>query len=132
MKPLKLVSVAVILMLISSCATKMHFPVSSIAPAADIVLTKKLDKNNNYGITLTAKNLAAVDRLAPNKSTYVLWIITTTGETKNAGQLNVKNASKATLKTITSFDFNEAFITAEEKGDVLYPAGMEITRVSPF
>jgi len=132
MKTLKILSVAVIMMLVSSCATKMHFPISSVAPAADITLTKKLDKNNNYGINLTAKNLAAVDRLAPYKSTYVLWIVTTTGEIKNAGQLNVTNARKAVLKTVTSFDFNEAFVTAEEDGSVLAPAGLEISRVTSF
>lgn len=129
MKTFKIVSVAVIMMVVSSCATRMHFPISSAAPAADITLTKKLDKNNNYEINLTAKNLAAVDRLAPNKTTYVVWIVTTTGEVKNAGQLNVENAKKAVLKTITSFDFNEAFITAEEQGDVFEPAGLEITRI---
>lgn len=130
MKNLKYPLIALIMMMISACSTKLHFPVSSIAPAADITLTKKLDRNNNYAIALTAKNLAAVDRIAPYKSTYVLWIITTTGEIKNAGQLNVKNAKKATLKTITSFEFNEAFITAEENGSVFAPAGPEITRIS--
>lgn len=132
MKSLKLLSIAVIMMLVSSCAAKMHFPVSSAAPASDITLSKKLDKNNNYEINLTAKNLAAVDRLAPNKSTYVVWIVTTTGEIKNVGQLNVANAQKSTLKTITSFDFYEAFITAEEQGDVLAPLGLEISRVSSY
>jgi hypothetical protein len=132
MKAFKIISVAVIMMLVSSCAAKMHFPVSSVAPAADITLTRKIDKNNNFGINLTATNLAAVDRLAPYKSTYVLWIVTTTGEIKNAGQLKVKNAKKATLKTVTSFDFNEAFITAEEDGSVPAPAGLEISRITFF
>lgn len=129
MKTLKLLSIALIMMLVSSCAAKMHFPVSSAAPAADITLSKKLDKNNNYEINLTAKNLAAVDRLSPSKTTYVVWLVTTTGEIKNVGQLSVENAQKSTLKTVTSFDFNEVFITAEEQGDVLAPAGIEITRV---
>lgn len=130
MKTIKIVLAAVIMIMVSSCAPKMHFPVSDIAPAADITLTKKLDNHNNYEINLTAKNLAAVDRLAPYKNTYVLWIVTTTGEIKNAGQLNVKNAKKAELETLTSFDFYEAFITAEEEGDILEPQGLEITRVT--
>jgi PBP1b-binding outer membrane lipoprotein LpoB len=132
MKTLKYVSVAVMVLLVSSCATEMHFPVSSVAPAADITLTKKLDRNNNFRITLTARNLAAVERIAPDKTTYVAWIVTTTGEIKNVGQLNVSNARKAVLKTITSFDFNEAFITAEEQGDVPYPYGLEIARVTSY
>ncbi len=129
MKTIKLVSIALIMIMVTSCASKMHFPVSDIAPAADISMTKKTDSNNNYEINLTAKNLAAADRIAPLKTTYVLWIVTTSGEVKNAGQLDVRNARKAGLKTVTPFDFHEAFITAEEKGDVQEPAGLEITRI---
>ena len=57
MKTIKIVLAAVIMIMVSSCAPKMHFPVSDIAPAADITLTKKLDDHNNYEINLTEKTL---------------------------------------------------------------------------
>ncbi|NJK96635.1 MAG: hypothetical protein HC905_18460 [Bacteroidales bacterium] len=37
---------------------------------------------------------------------------------------------KATLETLTSFDPQEIFITAEEEGNISYASGLEISRVS--
>ncbi len=50
--------------------------------------------------------------------------------TKNAGQLIIKNAKRASLKTSTPYDVNEIFITAEDQGDYSYPVGVEISRTS--
>jgi len=117
------------MLFLSSCASTEKFPVSTVAPAADITAVKKLDKNNNYAIEVTAKNLASVDRIAPLKKTYVVWIVTKNEGVKNIGQLSVKNAKTSTLKSLTPFDFNEVFITAEEQGDITYPSGTEVSRV---
>ncbi|NJO90686.1 MAG: hypothetical protein HC831_18290 [Chloroflexia bacterium] len=46
------------------------------------------------------------------------------------GQLTNKNAKKAVLKTVTPFNVKEIFITAEEQGDLAYPAGVEISRTT--
>lgn len=120
----------IMILILASCATGTRFPVSSIVPAADITALKKKDKHNNFTLNVTAKNLASVDRIDPSKKTYVVWIVTKNEGTKNIGQLRVKNAKTSTLKSLTVFDFNEVFITAEEQGAVLYPSGPEITRVS--
>jgi len=117
------------MLFLSSCASTEKFPVSTVAPAADITAVKKLDKDNNYAIEVTAKNLASVDRIAPLKKTYVVWIVTKNEGVKNIGQLSVKNAKTSTLKSLTPFDFNEVFITAEEQGDITYPSGTEVSRV---
>ncbi len=117
------------MLFLSSCASTEKFPVSTVAPAADITAVKKLDKNNNYTIDVTAKNLASVDRIDPLKKTYVVWIVTKNEGIKNIGQLSVKNAKTSSLKSLTPFDFNEVFITAEEQGDITYPSGTEVSRV---
>jgi len=128
MKLVQVVSVAVIMMLAASCSSSVSFPVSAVAPAADISASVKQDKNNNYEVTVTARNLAEAGRIAPGKTTYVVWVVTTDGEIKNLGQLDVKNARTASLSSLTAFEFGEIFITAEEAGDVFFPAGIEITR----
>jgi len=125
---MKNVIILTAMLLLASCATE-KFPVSTVAPAADITAVKKLDKNNNYTINVTAKNLASVERIAPLKTTYVVWIVTKNEGVKNIGQLSVKNAKTSTLKSLTPFDFNEVFITAEEQGDITYPSGTEVSRV---
>ncbi|HCE54446.1 MAG: hypothetical protein ACYCZ2_16410 [Lutibacter sp.] len=119
-----------ILVLLTSCATTAKFPVSSVTPAAEITAKKKQDKNNNYVIEVTAKNLASADRIDPSKKNYNVWIVTENNGTKNAGMLVNKNAKTASLKTSTPYDVKEIFITAEDQGDYSYPVGIEIARTS--
>ena len=119
-----------ILRVTAPSACLANFPVSSTVPAADITATKKQDKNKNYVIEVTAKNLAEASRLNPPKNNYSVWIVVENGTTKNVGQLINKNAKKATLKTTTPFNVKEIFITAEEQGNLNYPAGTEISRTT--
>lgn len=124
---LTLIGVAV---LVASCSSIAKFPVSSIVPAAEITAKKKVDKNKNYSIELTAKNLAEPSRLDPPMNNYSVWIVAENGTTKNIGQLINENAKTAVLKTTTPFNVDEIFITAEEKGDLSYPQGVELSRTS--
>jgi hypothetical protein len=119
-----------VLVFLTSCATTTKFPVSSVTPAAEITAKKKQDKNNNYVIEVTAKNLASADRVDPTKKNYNVWIVTENNGTKNAGMLVNKNAKTATLKTSTPYDVKEIFITAEDQGDYSYPVGVEISRTT--
>ena len=130
MKTIKSLVIIGVAALMTSCASIAKFPVSSTVPAADITVTKKQDKNNNYVIELTARNLAEVSRINPQMNNYSVWIVVDNGTTKNVGQLTNNNAKKAVLKTVTPFDVKEIFITAEEQGDLSYPAGTEISRTT--
>ncbi len=116
------------MLLVTSCFTTAKFHVSQITPAADVVARMKQDKNKNYQIVITAKNLASVERLSPAKKTYVAWIVTDNNGIKNIGQLKIKNAKTSTLNTLTAFKPIEIFITAENEGSVSFPSGIEITR----
>jgi hypothetical protein len=117
-------------LLLNACATTAKFPTSSVVPAADISAKKKTDRNNNYIIEITARNLASADRLTPPSTNYSIWMVTKSNGIKNIGQLMIKNAKKSTFKTVTPFDFTEIFITAENQGNSTYPAGIEISRTS--
>jgi hypothetical protein len=130
MRTIKILAIIGAVALMTSCASTAKFPVSSTVPAADITATKKQDKHKNYVIELTARNLAEANRLNPPKNNYSVWIIVDNGVTKNVGQLTNKNAKKAVLKTLTPFNVKEIFITAEEQGDLTYPAGVEISRTT--
>lgn len=125
---INVLSVSVILFL-TSCATTAKFPVSSVTPAAEITAKKTQDKNKNYVIEIVAKNLASAERVDSSKKNYSVWFVTDNG-TKNAGQLVIKNAKRASLKTSTPYDVKEIFITAEDQGDYSYPVGVEISRTS--
>ncbi|HEX2920367.1 MAG TPA: hypothetical protein VHO50_04285 [Bacteroidales bacterium] len=123
-------SIIGILAFLLSCGSIVKFPVSDTVPAAEITVKKKQDKNNNYVIELTAKNLAEASRLNPPMNNYSVWIVADDGSTKNIGQLINKNAEKAVLKAVTPFNVNEIFITAEQQGNLSYPAGAEISRTT--
>jgi hypothetical protein len=129
MKNFKTLTILALVFVLSSCGTTVKFPVSNVTPAADITVNKQYDKNGNCRISITAKNLAAVDRLTPPKSAYVVWIVSETNEVRNIGQLKNKNAQTAKLETLAPSKFSEIFITAEDRADVTYPAGIEISRV---
>jgi hypothetical protein len=130
MKTIKFLAIIGVVALMTSCASTARFPVSSAVPAADITATKKQDKNKNYVIELTARNLAVASRLNPPKNNYSVWIIVENGATVNIGQLINKNAKKAVLKTVTPFNVTEILITAEDQGNSNYPSGTIISRTT--
>jgi hypothetical protein len=124
----KIILSVLLVFLMTSCATIAKFPVSNVSPAAEITAKIKKDKQNNYEITIIANYLASAERLSPPKNTYVIWVVTKQSGITNSGQLKNENAKKNTLKTLTSFEPLEIFITAEDEGTVTYPTGVEISR----
>jgi len=128
MKNLKILSMFIAILFMASCANTAKFPVSSVTPSADISATKKKDKNGNTKISITAKNLAAAERLTPSQNVYVAWIALDAGGVRNLGQLSHKNANTVSIETLSPQDFTEVFITAEQDGNISYPAGVEISR----
>lgn len=128
MKSLNSITIIALVFFFTSCATTVKFPTSAITPAADIIATKKADKNGNYKVSITAKNLASADRLVPPQSVYMAWIVTRNEGTRSIGRLTNKNAVTTSLETLTPFAFTEIFITAEGQSDISYPLGVEITR----
>jgi len=115
------------IIMFSSCAKKIMFGSSAVVPAAVGSVKIKSDKNNNQTIDISINNLAPSDKLTPPKKTYVVWMVTENNGTKNIGQLNsssgmLSSALKANLKTVSSFKPSSFFITAEDDGNVQYPA----------
>jgi len=129
MKTFKTLIISALVILLSSCASNIKFPVSTIAPAADIVASVTKDQNGNTKITIKAKNLAAAERLNPPKAAYVVWIVTERDGIHNIGRLSNKNVQSTGLETLTPFKFTEVIITAEDYADAIIPAGIELTRI---
>jgi hypothetical protein len=119
------------LLTLSSCSRKFNFSDSVIVPAAKGSVKFKKDKNDNYAVTLTVRDLAEPGRLVESRNTYVVWANTADNGVKNLGQL--KNASglfskklKSELKTTTPFKPEGFFITAENRADITLPGGQVI------
>jgi hypothetical protein len=117
------------IIVLSSCANVIKFPVSSAVPAANITAKTKKQGKMNYMVTIDAENLAASERLNPPKKTYVIWVVSERGITRNAGHFHQENAKKAEYKATFPYQPKEIFITAEDEEGSCYPLGTEITRV---
>ena len=129
MKITKKIAIVALILVLNSCATVVTFPISRVVPAAIITANKKENKQNNCTLEITAKNLANANRLTPPENNYSVWIVSTAYGVKNVGQINVTNEKEILFQTVTPFNFDEVFITAESAGDLQYPHGVEITRI---
>ncbi len=101
-----------------SCSAQVKFLNSSVVPAARGTVEVKKDKYNNYIIKVSVNNLSEASRLQPPKNTYVVWMVTEDGQTKNIGQVKTKKSFlakklKAYFETKSSFRPVKIFITAE-------------------
>ena len=125
------------LLLLTSCAHKISFQNSSVVPAARGDVKVKKDNNHNYVISISLANLAEVNRLQPPKNTYVVWMVTDDQLTKNIGQIKsstgrFSSSLKASFKTVSSFKPSKIFITAEDDGDIQYPASQVVLSTNNF
>jgi hypothetical protein len=121
----------------SSCATRVKFATSSVAPAARGTVKVKKDNNKNYAIQIEITNLAEVKRLQPARRTYVVWLVSDQDETKNLGQFNSSSGTfskllKASFKTVTSNKPTKIFITAEDDATITYPSGQVVLSTERF
>lgn len=105
----------------SSCSKKVAFLTSSVVPAAEGYVQVKKDGNENYAIALKISNLAEVDKLQPPKKTYVVWMETDRGQTKNIGQLVSSKNLNANFETVSSFKPIKIYLTAEDNENIQYP-----------
>lgn len=121
--------VAVMVLLVTSCTNMTRFPISTVTPAADIVAVRGHDANDNVVIRISAKYLAAVDRIATPKKAYVVWVVTDRDGARNIGKLMNRNSRTAKLETLIPSYSTEVFITAEEDGEAVTPSGVEISRI---
>jgi hypothetical protein len=112
--------------LFSSCSSRMNFSLSSVVPAAQGYVKVGRDHNKNYVIHIRIRDLAGSTRLQPAKQTYIVWMVSNDGITKNIGQLNsstsfLSKKLKASLETVSSSAPAKIFITAENDVNTNYP-----------
>jgi hypothetical protein len=130
-KFLSIVFIGAIVFSIQSCARKMSFATSTVVPAAEGSVKIKKDKNKNYTVNLKVIRLSESRRLNPPKQTYVVWMKTDNNGTKNIGSINTSSSLfsktlKSSLQTVTPFNPEGFFITAEDDAAVQYPQGIVV------
>ncbi len=121
------IAMVVMIALFGACSKKVVFLPSSVVPAAEGHVQVKKDDNQNYVISLKVSNLAEVDKMQPPKKTYVVWMETDSGLTKNIGQLVSSKNLNASFETVSSVRPVKIFLTAEENESVQYPGNEVLT-----
>jgi outer membrane protein OmpA-like peptidoglycan-associated protein len=70
-------------------------------------------KKGITNIEVKVKGLVQPNTLGPEILTYVLWVVSTEGQTSNVGELLPNNSGEAELKTTTRLQTFSLFVTAE-------------------
>lgn len=124
--------IAMMALALNSCTKKISFLTSSVVPAAEGQVSVKSDKNNNYAIRVDVTNLADVTRLQPSYNSYVVWMETDRGQSRNIGGIVSSNNLKGSIETVSSFKPTRIFITAEENENTQYPGPMVVLTTNRF
>jgi len=120
--------VFLIVMLLCGLAWAGDVPLvaSSLVPAASGKISYEHDRNRNIKLEIKTKQLAAPERLTPAKNSYVVWIRSNDGQTKNAGVLRINNDLEGSFTTTTPDKAFDVLITAEDSPAVSQPSGPEV------
>ena len=127
------ISSLLLLLTIVSCAKKIAFTTSSVAPAARGNVAIKKDKNNNYQVQLQLSYLAEPDRLTPPKNTYVVWMVSDESDLPvNLGQVVGTSKLKVKFETVTASKPKRIFVTAENDASIHFPGKMVVLETDNF
>jgi hypothetical protein len=131
------ITLLVIAIGLTSCASKLRFNTSSVVPAAEGTVKVKKDVNKNYSVKISLSNLAAPDRLQPSKKMYIVWMETDDQMNKNIGQINTSTGFlsgklKADFETVSATKPTRIFITAEDDASVQYPSSTVVLSTNQF
>jgi hypothetical protein len=118
---------------LSSCARKLTFANSTVAPAATGRVKIKKTKNGNYSIDVETKHLAPADKLSPPRRVYVVWMETEQNPVRNIGMIKSEsgifsNTLKGDLQATATSKPTSFFITAEDDGNTQYPGNEVVLR----
>lgn len=113
-------------MFLFSCAKKIEFENSKIAPAARGSVSINKDNNNNYQISLQVSYLTEPSRLTPPMNCYIVWLETENSRAKTIGQIVGTKDLNIRFKTVSAGKPTRIFITAEKEADANYPSNMII------
>jgi hypothetical protein len=113
-------------------AQKIPFIQSSVVPAAEGYVKIKTDRNKNYIIKISIKNLAKIDRLDPEMKTYIVWMVTDKETTINIGRINSSNNLDVSFETISSSRPIKVYITAEVDESTTVPGEKIVLTTNNF
>jgi hypothetical protein len=131
-----LMLISCLILSFSACSHKEAFVKSVAVPSASGTVKIKKDKNKNYTIEVSVRDLTPPENLTPSKRAYVVWNESGRG-TLNIGQLVtsrsfLKRGYKASLNAVSPNKPERIFITAEDNGSIQYPGIQVVLTTESF
>jgi hypothetical protein len=122
---------------VSSCSRKILFTKSVVVPSASGRVKMKKEKNGNYDLAISVRDLTSARNLVPPRETYVVWSQTKQNGIMNIGQLGTSRSFlsrgfKASLSTSSPYKPKRIFITGEDKPTVTSPGTQVVLTTEDF
>ena len=103
-------------------AKTYHMSATNIVPGAAAELNVEKEKNGNVQVDVNVKHLAKPGLLTPPANSYVVWFQEQGSAPQNQGELKVGNDLTGELKSTTTLDNFNVFITGETDSQAKTPS----------
>jgi hypothetical protein len=103
-------------------AKNYHMSATKIVPGAAAEVNVEKEKNGNVQVEVNVKHLAKPGLLTPPANSYVVWFQQQGSPAQNQGELRIGNDLKGELKSTTSLNNFNVFITGETDAQTKTPS----------
>lgn len=110
-----------------ACKTTVQAPTEAPALGSDATIVASKNKTGNYAVSIDIRNLAPADRLDPEATTFVVWLVTQGATAVRAGVLAYDEGDRrgALEATSPNSSFN-VLVTLEKEPNPAGPNGKRI------
>ena len=103
-------------------AKNYHMSATKIVPGAAAEVNVEKEKNGNVQVQVSVKHLAKPGLLTPPANSYVVWFQQQGSPAQNQGELRIGNDLKGELKSTTTLNNFNVFITGETDAQTKTPS----------
>jgi len=111
-------------------AKTYHMSATKIVPGAAAEVNVEKAKNGNVQVDVSVKHLAKPGLLTPPANSYVVWFQEQGSAPQNQGELKVGNDLTGELKSTTTLDNFNVFITGETDSHAKTPSDQLILQAT--
>lgn len=103
-------------------AKNYHMSATKIVPGAAAEVNVEKERNGNVQVEVSVKHLAKPGLLTPPANSYVVWFQQQGSPAQNQGELRIGNDLKGELKSTTTLNNFNVFITGETDAQAKTPS----------
>jgi hypothetical protein len=111
-------------------AKNYHMSATKIVPGAAAEVSVEKAKNGNAQVEVNVKHLAKPGLLTPPANSYVVWFQETGSPAQNQGELKIGSDLKGELKSTTSLNNFNVFVTGETDSQAKAPSDQMVLQAT--